>query len=90
MTLTGTGDLMLHKGSLFIRPPVPGSPAESSAWFKATPPKALVVSGGSLSVDGGGADVESTRVDAPALAVIVAGQMLNPTLEAEREDGRWV
>ncbi|CBJ33559.1 conserved unknown protein [Ectocarpus siliculosus] len=84
MTLTGAGDLVLHEGSLHIQPPAsiyPGyDPAgtgttfpaeEHPQWNTKRPPKALTVSGGSLNVRGGGAEVLSTRENAPGLLVSV-------------------
>ncbi|CAM9167242.1 unnamed protein product [Ectocarpus sp. 12 AP-2014] len=84
MTLTGAGDLVLHEGSLHIQPPAsiyPGyDPAgtgttllanEHPQWNTKRPPKALTVSGGSLNVLGGGAEVLSTRENAPGLLVSV-------------------
>lgn len=73
LTLTGTGDLILHQGSLLIKPPPEGSPSQNAGWNGETPPEALVVSGGSLGVTDGGAEIASSRSDAPALAVTVDG-----------------
>lgn len=71
MTLAGTGDLTLHKGSLFIRGhETPGS-SQNAAWKMKKPPTALEVLGGSLGVLGGGAEIRSSRSNAPALAVSV-------------------
>lgn len=71
MTLTGTGDLVLHEGALFVH----SSSTESSddAWMKQSPPEALVVSGGSLGVRGGRVEVFSNYADVSALAVSVGG-----------------
>lgn len=81
MTLTGTGDLILHEGALHVQPPPSiyqssqaGSTtplSTSTAWGTSHPPKALTVSGGSLDVRGGGAAVRSTRANSPALLVSV-------------------
>ncbi|CAM9302579.1 unnamed protein product [Ectocarpus fasciculatus] len=84
MTLTGAGDLVLHEGSLHIQPPASIYPGldpvgtdttflskEHPLWNTKRPPKALTVSGGSLSVRGGGAEVLSTRGNAPGLLVSV-------------------
>lgn len=85
MTLTGTGDLILHEGALHIQPPPTHGPSSSSShpsttsprrahatlWGDETPPRALGVSGGSLEVTGGGAEISSTRVNAPALSISV-------------------
>ena len=80
LTLTGTGDLILHEGALHIQPAPSIYPSRAgstiplpsrTAWGTARPPKALTVSGGSLDVRGGGAAVRSTRVNGPALLVSV-------------------
>lgn len=95
LTLTGTGDLILHEGGLHIRPPPSiyplsraGStnpPSPSNAWGTTIPPKALTVSGGSLEVRGGGAAVRSTRANSPALMVSVGP--LEDTLGGNGIDG---
>lgn len=101
MTLTGAGDLVLHEGSLHIQPPAsiyPGyDPAgtgttftskEHPQWNTQRPPKALTVSGGSLNVHGGGAEVLSTRGNAPGLLVSV-GPFDWDDLEGEVGDGTF-
>lgn len=80
LTLRGTGDLVLHEGALHIQPPVPG-PSQNAFWHKNAPPEALTVSRGSLAVYGGGAEISSTRANAPALAVSVGAH------DNESEDG---
>lgn len=90
MTLTGTGDLILHQGSLRIQPPAPGSSSalQNAAWMNKTPPEAVVISGGSLGVVGGGAHISSTRTKSSALAISVGPETgerdQSPTIE---EDG---
>lgn len=80
MTLSGTGDLILHEGTLQIQPSprhgLPSSTTTSSRratalWGEETPPRALGVSGGSLGIFGGGAEISSTRANAPALSISV-------------------
>lgn len=97
MTLTGTGDLVLHEGALHIKPPpfiYPGSgigegstrpPPGSNHWGTVNPPKALTVSGGLLDVRGAGAQVQSTRANSPALLVSVGP--LDQGLDGEGEGG---
>lgn len=68
MTLTGIGDLILHKGALLIQPQ---QLFITAPWQKDIPPAALLVSGGSLDVRGGGAKISSTRANAPGLEVSV-------------------
>ncbi len=97
MTLTGTGDLVLHEGALHIQPPpflYPGSvtgegstryPPGSNHWGTAHPPKALTVSGGSLDVRGAGAQIRSTHTNSPAL--LVSAGPLDQGLDGEGEGG---
>lgn len=66
MTLRGTGDLILHRGGLHIQP---SEGPKSTPWHDQTPPAALAVSGGSLGVSGGGAEISSSRTNAPVLAL---------------------
>lgn len=99
MTLTGTGDLVLHKGTLHVQPPPfvhPGNTAgtnavfpflDSSPWHSERPPKALTVSGGSLDVRGGGAEIRSTRVNSPALSVSVGLRSRSDQGSCEDGDG---
>lgn len=77
MTLTGTGDLLLHAGTLHIQPPTLGYPSAHAPWRVEPPPKTLLVSGGALGVTGGGAEIASTRTNAPALAVSVGFTQTN-------------
>lgn len=102
MTLTGTGDLILHEGALHIQPPrTPGSSSSSSSfpsttsprrthavlWGDETPPRALGVSGGSLRVAGGGAEISSTRANAPGLSISVGLPDPDATAGRGQEDG---
>lgn len=71
MTLAGTGDLTLHKGSLFIKGHQRPGSSQNAPWKTKKPPTALEVLGGSLGVLGGGAEIRSSRSNAPALAISV-------------------
>lgn len=74
MTLTGTGDLILHEGSLFVKSSAADGPP-GGVWDQSAPADALVVSGGSLGVHGGGAGISYNRANGSALLVTVGARM---------------
>ena len=80
MTLSGTGDLTLHKGGLSVQGQLTPGSTRDGAWNAEPPPRAVQVLGGSLGVLGGGAEIFSSRANTPALAISVG---LDDALDAK-------